>query len=347
MRQKITPFHSSAFPPRHLNKKSFSKPLQIANELLKKYSSLLAYSPSPQSLFSQLVNLEAIASLESQKVKTTLEDFLCFIQEDRPKEKSTLNAIFNDKQAFLWGCKNIQNSLLTKEFLCTIHKKVKQGTTHKSDLGVYRNRQNWIGPQGCKIEEAYFYPPAENEIEALMQTLFNYANKHEKEPLLQLALIVAQLLIIHPFMDGNGRVVRMLIPLFLYQKNVIPTPCLFMSRYLLHHRLKYFQSLFKATEANQWEEWIIFFLKGIITETRRTLFLFKQIISLYHEIESKFPMLRKKTILFLFQHPVFSNSLFRKAKGDQSCLKQLNQLKFIRKEKEKYYFPPLLKILKK
>ena len=344
--QKIAPFHSRAFPPRHLHKKSFSKQLQIANQLLEKYNAILAHAPSPQCLFFQRINLEAIASIESQKMKTTLEDFLHFIQDDPRKKASKFKIILNYRQTFLWGWKNIKNFSLNKEFLCTLHKKAKRGTSLQSNLGIYRNRQNWIGPQGCKIENAYFYPPAECEVEGLMQELFNYAKKDEKEPILQLALIFAQMLIIHPFMDGNGRISRLLIPLFLYWKKVIPIPFLFMSHYFLRHRLKYFQKLFKTTEGNKWEAWAAFFLNGIIIEMTRTLHLFNQIIALYDEIKLKIPMLRKRTVFFLFQNPIFSSSSFRKAKGDQDLLKQLKKLKFLKKRSEKYYFFPLLRILK-
>lgn len=342
--QKITPFHPHRFPPRLLHKKSFLKPLQAANHLLKKYHSLLTGTPSPQRLFFQIVNLEAIASIESQKVKTTLEDFLRFIQVKGKNSK--LKMIFNYRQAFLWACKNIQKSSLNKELLCTIHKKTTQGTTFKSDLGAYRNRQNWIGPEGCKIENAYFYPPAENKVEGLMQELFNGAKEYEKEPFLQLALIFAQFLIIHPFMDGNGRVARLLIPLFLYWKKVIPIPFLFMSRYFLRHRLKYFQTLFKTTEENEWDAWVVFFLKGLIVEMTKTLHLFHQIIALHHTIKLKIPTLRKGTIFFLFQHPIFSNVAFRKANGAQVSLNQLRKLKFIKRENGKYHFSSLLKILR-
>jgi Fic family protein len=344
--KKIIPFHPRAFPPRHLNKKRFSRQLQTANCLLQEYRTLLARSPSPWRLFSQLVNLEAIASIESQKVKTTLEHFLRFIQKKHLKKNSKLRLISNYREALLWACKHAQNSSLTKELICTIHKKAKRGMVPKADLGIYRNRQNWIGPKGCKIEEAYFYPPAETEVEGLMQTLLNYAKKNEKEPLLQLALIFAQLLIIHPFMDGNGRVARILIPLFLYQKKAIPMPFLFMSCYFLQHRLQYFYNLFKTTEENKWESWIVFFLKGASIEMRKTLRFFKQINSLNEEIKLNFPGWKKETLFFLFQNPIFSISSFRKAKGNEQLLKELKKLQFIRKHTDRmYYFSPLLKIL--
>src|SRR5579871_5474688 len=169
----MIPFHPHPFPPRRLYKKKFSKQLQTANRLLEECNSLLVDSPSPKDLFFQLVNIEAIASVESQKVKTTLEDFL------RLKKNSKLYLILNYKQALLWACKQIQKTPLSKEFLCAIHRKAKRNSSSRIDLGQYRNRQNWIGPRGCKMEDAYFYPPSADQVNHLMRELFQFIKKNK------------------------------------------------------------------------------------------------------------------------------------------------------------------------
>jgi Fic family protein len=345
--KQMTPFQPHPFPPRHRHKKTISALLRKANRSLQEYSALLDQSSSFQPLFSQIINLEAIASVESQKVKTTLENFLRFIQAKNRRKNSKLTLVLNDKEALLWACENIHKSPISKKMLCTIHKKIKQNSVFKADLGAYRNRQNWIGPEGCKIEEAYFYPPATAEVKSLMKELLSYVKVNEKEPLLQLAFIFAQLLIIHPFMDGNGRLARILIPLFLYQKAVIPIPCLSMSRYFLRHRLEYFQNLFKITESNRWESWILFFFKGIIAETTSGCQLIKQIIALYNQMKQNFPTLKKETLIFLFQNLIFSSSSFEKSKGDAYLLDRLKRSKLIKREaKGTYCFSALQKILK-
>jgi Fic family protein len=239
------------FPPRRLAKQKFAALLQKANRALQDYSAFLKRSPLSQKRISSLMASEAKASLESQNLK--------------PSSKSRLHYL----QALKWTCKNPKKIPLSKATVCAIHKKVKRESTPKADLGVYRNRQNWIGPAGCTIDEAYFFPPPADQVEMLMQELFRYAKKKEKEPLLQLALIFAQLLGIHPFMDGNGRVARILIPLFLVQKNLIPAPWLFLSSYFKKHRLKYFQGLYQTTAENKWEDWTAFFLKGIINTVKK------------------------------------------------------------------------------
>jgi Fic family protein len=339
-RKKIIPFVPRAFPPRGLNKKAIAKPLEKANRLLEKYRLALMQAPSPERLFSQLFSLEAIASVASQKVHTTLEKFLT---TNHPK----LLLVAHYKEALLWACKKTRRSPLTKGFLCTIHKKAKSSTKSKADLGVYRNRQNWIGPEGCKIEDAYFYPPDKSKVKGLMKELLVYAKKKEKEPLVQLALWFAQFLIIHPFMDGNGRVARILVPIFLYQKKVIPVPLLFMSRYLFRHRVKYFQNLFNNTENHQWEPWILFFLKSLTVEMNRALGQFKQIVALHDEIRQKLPAMRSKALYFLFERPIFSKNAFRGAMGSDTDLRGLEELGCLKKKGSEYKFSSLLKVLKK
>jgi Fic family protein len=342
----IISFQPHTFPPRNLHKKAFSTLLRKANLSLQKYHHLLSQSPSPLRLFSQLINREAIASVQSQKVQTTISDFLKFIHSKKERRNDKLLIVANYKEALVRASKEIPKSPISKELLCKIHQQIKRGAALKSDLGRYRNRQNWIGPEGCKIEEAYLYPPPHTNVDNLMGKLFSYAKTHQREPLLQLALFLAQLLFIHPFMDGNGRVARILIPLFLYQKNVIPIPFLFMSRYFFRHRLKYFQCLFKITEKNKWEPWIIFFLKGILSETNKDIRLLKKMMSLYNRIKQKNPRLNSKTLIFLFENPIFTHSAFSKAKGSKTLLKRLYDSNILRRDKDRmYYFPPLLEII--
>lgn len=251
-------FHPPAFPPRNLKTKTFAAALKTANRELSRFNAALL--KLPKELHSILLLGEAISSLKPQKLKNEL-----------PRQ------VFQYVHALEWAGKKMKREPLSKKLICALHRKIKQGVAPPEDLGVYRNRQNWIGPAGCSKEEAYFYPPNASEVDALMEKLFRYSEKKTSEPLVQIALIFAQLLIIHPFMDGNGRVARILIPLFLYRKQVAPYPYFFLSAYFQKHRLRYFQLLFQTTEKQRWENWIAFFLKGVIGESRKYCRLFKQL----------------------------------------------------------------------
>lgn len=341
--KEIIPFSPRSFPPRHLRRKAFSGILLKANRALKEYNQALSNIPFPFSLLSTLIILEAMDSLDSQKINASLKDLLR--EKIAPsKKEDKLVPIIHYAQTLSWASKNISKIPISNKLICSLHKKIKDGTAPSSEIGVYRKRQNWIGPSGCKIDEAYFYPPAQNQVYRLMQELLHYCNAKGKEPLLSLALVFSQLLIIHPFMDGNGRVARILTPLFLFRKKVISKPFFFMSSYFSRHRLRYFQNLYKTTEDNQWEAWIVFFMKGVIIESKKARRLFIKIEDLYKKI-SEIKM-NPRTLHFLFQQPVFLFSSFKKAGGSQQLLASLQYLKWVRKDKEGFYnFSPLLKIL--
>lgn len=140
----------------------------------------------------------------------------------------------------------------------------------------FRDRQNWIGPENCPIEEAYFFPPKASLVPRCMENLQKYLHFKEKDPLVQVAIYFAQLLSIHPYMDGNGRVGRALISLILYKKKLTSAPLFFMSPYFREHRKKYFDQLYKITEEDDWEGWISFFLRGIVEQGIENIQLIKK-----------------------------------------------------------------------
>ena len=173
-----------------------------------------------------------------------------------------------------------------------------------------------------------------------MQELMRYSNTSNEDPLVQMALLFAQFLIIHPFMDGNGRVARILIPHFLFQKGILPAPTLFLSPYLRRHRVPYFQILFRITDTNSWEEWIQFFFKAInhsLTQDLKTL-------SALFSLHEKLPQLPTE----LFQNPFFTKNTFQRAGGSSQLLQSLIKGGFVKKEKKRgYVLVPLFRILEK
>lgn len=160
---------------------------------------------------------------------------------------------------------------LNLKLLCRIHAIVKQDALDPKEIGRLRQKQNWIGPHERPMEEGYFYPPKPEIILKSMQNLFQYLRKKEKDPLVQLAIFFAQLLIIHPFMDGNGRAARIFIPVWLWKKGLISKPALFLSAYFEKDRVQYFRKLFYISENEAWEDWIEYFLKGVAAQCNHSL----------------------------------------------------------------------------
>lgn len=158
---------------------------------------------------------------------------------------------------------------LTLSLICQMHHKILQTAIPAKDGGKFRKRQNWIGPLGCSQKEGYFIPPKFDQVPAYMNNLKRYINSKDQDVLVQLAIFFAQLLIIHPFMDGNGRLARALIPVVLYKKKVISAPLFDMNGYFKKHRLKYFEKLFLISKRSDWEGWIRFFLQGVIEAEKK------------------------------------------------------------------------------
>jgi len=244
------PFIPHCLPLRKLRRATFQKELKRAKTALLRFDSLLHSRPSP-TLLSTLLTQEVKTALESQRLKK--------------HEKSPLLHYY---KALKKGMRAIQTKPVSKSLLCMLHAQVKCGFKN-ANAGKYRTKQNWIGAAHCTREEADFLPPTVKQMHHSMQNLLTYCTHTSKEPLIQIAIFMAQLLIIHPFMDGNGRLARILVTLLIYQKKLLAYPLLFLSPYFQTHRKAYIRKLYEITEKNKWEEWILFFLKGVREEANK------------------------------------------------------------------------------
>jgi Fic family protein len=154
--------------------------------------------------------------------------------------------------------------------------------------GEFRTTQNWIGGIGASLEMAKYVPPSPLILMEQLPLLEKYFHYEDRDALVQLAIIHAQFEILHPFLDGNGRIGRILIPLFLCQKGIISHPCFFIRAYFEKHREEYYLHLEEITKNGKWDDWIAFFLKGIIHEAKVQWLLAKNIVDLHQDIIQQF-----------------------------------------------------------
>jgi Fic family protein len=239
----IKPCHPHRLPIPKIDWGRLVPLIGAARESLARYDE--AMKKCPKKAFENMKWKESIASLRGLEIE------------------KTVYAHKGLEFAIQWAKKRPLNL----QFLCKVHAIVKQDGSNPKEIGRLRTKQNWIGPQGESVDQAYFLPPKPEKIRRHMQNLIRYLGKKEKDPLVQLAIFFAQLLIIHPFMDGNGRVARIFIPVWLWEKGLISKPALFMSSYFERNRLEYFRKLFYITEKEAWEDWIAYFLKGVIEQS--------------------------------------------------------------------------------
>ena len=205
----------------------------------------------------------------------------------------------------------------------------------------FRTGQVHIGKPGSNIEQALYIPPAPQDISWAFSNLENYINSTDRDPLVQLAIIHAQFEIIHPFWDGNGRIGRIILPLFLYSKGILSSPMFYISGYLEKHRERYYECLKWISEDGNWEDWIIFFLTATIEQSRENIDKVNKILALYEQnkeiianiTHSQFAL---QTVDAIFSNPIFSSTQFMNATKTQrkttfTLLGQLEEAGMIKK----------------
>lgn len=297
-------------PPKHLNWHLLVPLLSRAREELGRYDEILRKTPSP--ILEILKWEEAISNIRSQKIQTSLMEILQFSLTGVSEEKraTLLQKTIYAKEAVDFSTKwSLKNKPLNFSFLSKLHAILKKDAPNPEEVGHLRKRQNWIGVEGCPIEEGYFFPPKAHLVPKYIKDWQSYQMIKE-EPLIQLAILFAQLLIIHPFMDGNGRVARNHIPAFIYKKKLLSKPYLFLSAYFEDHLLQYFQKLYNISEINDWEDWILYFLKGVIVRSERMKSQVEKLYELYLMVGEEEPFLhpislKKRKILIEHSERLF------------------------------------------
>ena len=208
-----------------------------------------------------------------------------------------------------------------------------QGVRGRDKLpGAYRAEQNWIGSANCKIEQASFIPIPQAQLQSGMDAWSAYiADGNQLDPLVQLAVAHAEFEALHPFRDGNGRLGRMLIPLFLYRRSLLSSPSFYMSGYLESHREQYIDSLRAVSRDGAWTGWCEFFLHGIIDQATENQKKSEAIIDLNRRTlkavaKSTRSQHAHSAVEFLFTNPIFSSTHFVQA----SRIPRPTALRFLR-----------------
>ena len=289
-----------------------------AREALARYDEVVSHEIYAKTLLKPMRWLEAIASLHPHSTKSLFQEVFGLHTHSVSQERAALiQRICDDKKGLDAAIRLGERHKLGAAFFCHLHKIIKKrDSAHPQEVGKLRSLQNWIGPKGCTIQEAYFYPPKPARVVPLMRNLDLYLSALEIDPLLQIAIAFAQFLIIHPFMDGNGRLARILVPVFCKKIKLTSNASLFMSAHFAKDRLEYFHKLFLISEKKAWEEWIIYFLQGVTQESIRLKDCFLKLQKLHHHlVEESSELIAKR----LFENPLVKR---KQTKIDRHLLKK-------------------------
>jgi Fic family protein len=268
--------------------------------------------PDPDFFVSMYVRREAVLSSQIEGTQSTLEDLLELeLGADRRDPSSDAYEIANYVQAMNFGLERIQTLPLSLRLIREIHGELlRDGRGSGATPGEFRRTQNWIGPAGATLKQATFVPPPVPEMKRALHDFERYLHTDSSySTLLDVGLAHAQFETIHPFLDGNGRVGRLLNTFLLVHRGVLRKPLLYLSYYFKLHRTEYYDRLMAVRLAGDWEGWIRFFLRGIVqtareaTETAERLFELRE----SHRaliLEKRFGENGLRLLSALFQRPL-------------------------------------------
>ncbi len=289
----------------------FLDELVEATSKLEVYKEKIKDSKIDSSWFMpSLQQKEALSSSKLEGTQATLDGVL--VNQVAPDDNNVnLNEVSNYYSATLMGYEALKKRDFSDEFFFDIHKALMNGNVRKPTLiGAYRKEQNYIG-KNDKSHAITFVPPVYEEVPKLMKNLIEYINdpKDNFRPLVRTAIIHAQFETIHPFKDGNGRVGRMLIPMYLFAKKQIELPCFFVSEALERDKIRYYTLLNNIRTANDWNEWIRFFLATVAKQCEKYIQIITEINDLYeNHVKKACDLARSSNIVEiineLYQYPV-------------------------------------------
>jgi Fic family protein len=315
------PYHLGKFPPATLDWAVLLPLIGPANAAIARYEGVLHGIPNPNVLLSPLAAQEAVLSSRIEGTQATLGEVLEFEAEGTPPDETTpkkadIYEVLNYRKALRAGARMLEKLPLSQRLIKETHAVLMHGVRGRnSDPGNYRRIPNWIGPQGCAIDQARYIPPGADQLEAAMNALEAYIHADAPDLLVQLALVHAEFEAIHPFLDGNGRLGRLLIPLFLQSKALLERPNFYMSEYLESNRDEYYARLLAISRDDDWTGWVAFFLKGLISQADANQNKAVAILALYN---AKKPWIVDVThsqhavtaLDWFFQYPIFKTSDF-------------------------------------
>ncbi len=234
-----------------------------ANSQIAVLESVAAHIPNVELFVSMYVRKEALMSSQIEGTQVTLEDVL-----DPSRDKNTnrnVADVVNYIKATNFAINRLRSLPLCNRLIKEVHEVLMQGVRgQEKNPGEFRHSQNWIGAQGCTLRSARYIPPCPDDMKDAMAELEGYINADDNlDVLIKAALIHYQFETIHPFLDGNGRIGRLLITLFLMEKKTLTTPALYISYFLKKNRVEYYDRMTEVRLKGNYEQWIKFFLRAI------------------------------------------------------------------------------------
>ena len=288
------------------------KKLVDANRDLVRLDTASKLIPNVELFISMYVMKEALISSQIEGTQCTLDDVL-----DPDVDKNTnldVSEVINYISACSYAINRLKTMPLCNRFLREIHQKLLAGIRgQEKNPGEFRRSQNWIGAANCTLNEARYIPPNVDDMNSALSDLEKYMNEGDDyDPLIRIALIHYQLETIHPFLDGNGRVGRLLILLYLLEQGYLSKPIIYISYFLKKNQIEYYDRISEVRKSGNYEQWVCFFLEAVSAAAKDSLQTIEKLSDLHERNVANLPNTTRKNdnvrkvFDYIEQYPIMS-----------------------------------------
>ena len=323
-----TQYHLGKFPPENLDWARLVPAIGRAHSAVAAYGAMLESIPNTNVLISPLATQEAVYSNRIEGTQTTLAQILTFEADesslaDDPVKRTDTHEVINYRAALDTATRELERIPLSLRLIRNAHQILLSGVRGQDKApGEFRRMPDsvWIGPPGSTIENATFVPCPVEHLRGAMDAWEKFIHSAEPDPLVQLAIIHAEFESIHPFLDGNGRIGRLIVPLYMVAKGLLQAPHFYISGFLDLHRDEYYDRLLAVSRDDDWTGWSEFFLTAIADQANVNLLRAKSILALYDElkdwmvVEVRSPY-GVRALDWIFGKPIFLSSDFVRNSG--------------------------------
>lgn len=280
-----------------------------ADRALSELAGVARTLPNPHLLIGPFIRREAVLSSRIEGTEASLSDLLFFeaAKTGAPKPPD-VREVANYVHALEYGLARLKDLPISLRLIREMHERLMKGARgdHMTP-GEFRRSQNWIGSPGCMLMDATFVPPPVDEMNESLDKFEKYLHTPSPlPPLVRFALIHYQFEAIHPFLDGNGRIGRLLLTLLLCAEELLPQPLLYLSAFFERNRQDYYRLLLSVSQAGAWTEWVSYFLRGVAEQSRDAVRRANRLLNLRQEYRTRLQSARSSALLLQLVDELFS-----------------------------------------
>ena len=313
-------YHEGKFPPEE--RLDWSKLIPLigrAAAAVARYDGVLGATPNPDVLLAPLTTREAVLSSRIEGTQATMGEVLEYDagqEPDSPARREDIHEVINYRSAMRRAENMLKDLPLSLRVIREAHRVLLSGVRGEGKSpGEYRRVPNWIGPPGCTVDQATFVPIPADKLPDAMGLWERDIHRDAPDPLVQLAILHAEFEALHPFLDGNGRLGRMLVPLFLWHTGLIRAPRFYISAYFEARRDAYYDGLLAVSRDDDWTGWCRFFLEAVQVQAEDNLSKAQGIIDLYDRMKGRVTELTRsqyaiRALDWIFAYPIFTSTHF-------------------------------------